>query len=138
LTRRTSQIGEEVVRGLTSYAALMPTFVQEVFKYITSVVPNWRVSDEAWLLEGDYLTGIGVERNYGGQVIVLPWDDDTRQQLVSVGRRLEPFLKRIAVVVDDRDTENVEAISKAIAPVLLIPWSHRAELASFVIKDTAN
>lgn len=37
-------------------AASVSTFGQELFKYITTVVPYWRVCDEAWPLAGDYLT----------------------------------------------------------------------------------
>ena len=116
----------------------MSTFGQELFTHITTVVPYWRVCDEAWLLGDDHLTGIGVLRNYAGQVMVLPWCDDTRQQLARFRELLEPLLKRIVVVVDDRQPEDLEAISAMLTPIAVLPWSRRTELARFIIKDTSD
>jgi hypothetical protein len=116
----------------------VPTFGQELFEYITTVVPYWRVSDEAWPLADDYLTGIGVLRNYGGQVMVLPWSEDTRRQLMRFRELLEPLLKQIVVVVDDREPEDLEAIPALLSPITVLPWSRRTELARFVIKDTSD
>jgi hypothetical protein len=132
-------------RGLASFAVntlgLMAGFVSTLFQYINTVVPYWRVCDEAWPLGplGDnQLIGIGVLRNYGGEVMVLPWNQDTRRQLACFRELLEPLLKRIIVVVDDREREDLEAISAILAPITVLPWSRRAELASFIIKDTLD
>jgi hypothetical protein len=115
------------------------TFGQELFKYIKTVVPYWRVCDEAWLLANDdYLTGIGVLRNYGGEVMVMPWGEHTRDQIARFRELLKPFLKRIVVVIDDRAPKDVEAISAMLAPIAVLRWSHRSELAAFVIKDSAD
>ncbi len=119
-------------------AASVSTFGQELFRYITTVIPYWRVCDEGWPLANDYLTGIGVLRNYGGQVMVLPWNEDARSQLTRFRELLEPLLKRIVVVVDDREPEDLQAISAVLAPIAVLPWSRRAELASFIIKDTSD
>jgi len=115
----------------------VPTFGQELFEYITTVVPDWRVCDEAWPLADDYLTGIGVLRNYDGQVMVLPWNEDAGKQLARFRELLEPLLKRVVVVVDDRDVQDMEAISAMLTPIVVLPWSRRTELARFVTKDTS-
>jgi hypothetical protein len=119
-------------------AASVPTFGKELFEHITTVVPYWRVCDEAWPLAGDHLTGIGVLRNYGGQVMVLPWSVDTRRQLTRFRKLLDPLSKRIIVVVDDREPEDLETISAMLTPITVLPWSRRNELARFVIKDTSD
>ena len=51
------------------------SFGSLVFEHLKTLVPFWRVCDEAWLLGNDYLVGIGVERNYGGQLLVVPLPD---------------------------------------------------------------
>lgn len=116
----------------------MRTFSSELFEYITTVVPYWRVCDEAWPLANDHLTGIGVERNWGGQVMVMPWDQDTRRQLVPLGDRPESVLKRIIVVVDDREPEDTEAIAALLTPIAVLRWSRRSELAAFLIKNAPD
>ncbi|HXO17918.1 MAG TPA: hypothetical protein VN909_07080 [Candidatus Dormibacteraeota bacterium] len=116
----------------------MSAFSQEVFTYITTVVPYWRVNDEAWSLESDYLTGIGVERNYGGQVMVMPWGEDTGSQLARFHDRLAPLAKRIIVVVDDREVDDVNRVAAMVTPIAVLAWSRRAELASVIIKDSAD
>jgi hypothetical protein len=113
----------------------VPTFGQELFKHITTVVPYWRVCDEAWLLGGDHLTGIGVLRNYGGQVMVLPWSEDARAQLARFRELLEPVLTRVVVVVDDRESEDLDEISAMLTPIAVLPWSRRTELARFIVND---
>ena len=115
----------------------MPTFGQELFKHITTVVPYWRVCDEAWLLGGDHLTGIGVLRNYGGQVMVLH-GTKTLAQLARFRELLEPLLTRIVVVVDDRESEDLEAISAMLSPIAVLPWSRRTELARFIVNDISD
>lgn len=116
----------------------MSTFGQELFKYIATVVPYWRVCDEGWPLADDYLTGIGVLRNYGGQVMVLPWNEDARQQLARFRELLGSLSKRIVVVVDDREVDDLEAILAILSPIAVLPWSRRTELARFIIKDASD
>jgi hypothetical protein len=111
------------------------SFGSELFEYITTIVPYWRVCDEGWPIGSDHLTGIGVLRNYGDQAMVMTWDQDTRGQLSRLRDQLEPFLKRIVVVVDDRETEDIAPVSAVIAPIAVIPWSRRGELAAFIVKD---
>ena len=126
------------MEGSRITAASVPTFGQELFEHITTVVPYWRVCDEAWALADDHLTGIGVLRNYGGQVMVLPWSQNTRRQLARFREQLGPLSKRIIVVVDDREPEDMEAISTMLTPITVLPWSRRDELASFVVKDSSD
>jgi hypothetical protein len=116
----------------------MRTFGSELFEYVTTVVPYWRVCDEAWPLANDHLTGIGVERNSAGQVMVMGWNEDTRRQLASLGDLPESFLKRIVVVVDDRESQDAEAIVAMLAPIAVLLWSHRSELAAFIKKDATD
>jgi hypothetical protein len=116
----------------------MRSFKSELFEYVTTVVPYWRVCDEAWPIGGDHLTGIGVLRNYGGQVMVMPWGHDTRLQLSSFRELLGPFMKQIIVVIDDREHEGAEAAVAELAPIVVLPWSRRSELAAFIIKDAPD
>lgn len=118
----------------------MRTFSQEVFEYLTTLVPYWRVSDEGWPLGEDdhYLTGIGVERNFGGQVMVVPWDDDSRQQLGDFAKSLGPLTERIIAMIDDREPQDMESIAATISPIAMLPWSRRSEIATFIVKDTAG
>jgi hypothetical protein len=74
----------------------MPSFDQDLYSYVETLVPYWRVCDEAWPLGEDHLVGIGVLRNHGGQVMVLPWDQETRDQLQRIREKLEPFLKGLS------------------------------------------
>jgi hypothetical protein len=113
-----------------------PSFGREVFEYITSLVPYWRVTDEAWPVEDDHLTGIGVERNYGGQVMVLPWSEDAKARLALLHGLLGPLSKRIVIVVDDREIEQLDPIFAIATPIVVLPWSRRSELASIIIKDS--
>jgi hypothetical protein len=117
---------------------IVRAFVRELFEYLTTLVPYWRVCDEAWPIIGAgdrHLTGIGVLRNYGGQVMVMPWNEDTRQQLAWFRESLDPLLDQVVVVVDDREPEDLEGISAMGTAVTVLPWSRRAELVAFVIKD---
>ena len=59
-------------------------------------------------------------------------------QLARFRELLGPLSKRIVVVVDDREVEDLEAISAVLAPIAVLPWSRRAELARFIIKDTSD
>ncbi len=70
--------------------------------------------------------------------MVLAWNEDARRQLTRFRELLEPLLERIVVVVDDREPEELEAISAMLTPIVVLPWSRRAELASFVIKDASD
>lgn len=131
--------GEKVLQRITRYqVATVATFGQELFEYITTIVPRWRVCDEAWPLVGGHLTGIGVLRNYGGQVMVLPWTENARRQLAHFHDLIAPLSERIVVVVDDRDLEDVESTSAMLSPITVLPWSRRTELAKFVIKDNPD
>lgn len=127
-----------MLRCFTHYVRVVRTFGSELFEYITTVVPHWRVCDEAWAIASDHLTGIGVLRNYGGQVMVMPWDEHTHRQLVGFRGLLGPLLKRIVVVVDDREAEDSEVVPAILAPIAVLPWSRRSELAAFVIKDAPD
>jgi hypothetical protein len=52
---------------------LLERFGSVIFEYLKTIVPYWRICDEAWhVTEDPYLGGIGVERNYGGQLLVIP------------------------------------------------------------------
>jgi hypothetical protein len=116
------------------------TFGQDLFAYIATLVPHWRVGDEAWPIGGNdnHITGIGVERNYGGQVLVIAWDENVRRQLARFHKDLEPLFKRIVVVVDDRKSADLDAIERTCTPITVLPWSRRVELAGTVIQDTAD
>jgi hypothetical protein len=116
----------------------MATFEQDLYNYVETLVPYWRVCDEAWPLGEDNLVGIGVLRNYGGQVMVLPWNQNTSDQLRRLREQLEPFLKHIIVVVPDCESEELEAIDASVAPVEILLWSRRTDLANFVIKDSPD
>ena len=107
-------------------------------KYITTLVPYWRVSDEAWPIGDDHLVGIGVLRKYGGQVIVLPWDDNASSRLARLRGKLGPVFDKVVVVVDDRTPGDIGAIEALLEPIAVVPWSRRAELEKFIIKDTPD
>lgn len=100
------------------------------------MVPYWRVSDDAWNLgEDSYLTGIGVLRNYGGDVIVIPWEEDRHQELLRLLRADSGVdLQRVTVVIDDR-TEAWQVIAEELAPITVLPWSRRDELIQRILKD---
>lgn len=116
----------------------MPTPIRELFEYIATIVPYWRVSDEAWPLKGEYLTGKGVLRNDGGQVMVMVWNDDTRRQLARLREMLGDLSSRIVVIVDDEGVEDLDGIAATVRPIAVLPWSRKANLASFIIKDNAG
>jgi hypothetical protein len=115
----------------------MATFSSEVFNFIKTLVPYWRVSDDAWrLADGSYLTGIGVLRNFGGSVMVIPWDKDRHQQLAALRFSTEslPF-DRVIIVVDDRIEAAWERIADDLSPFTVSPWSRRNELAGCLAND---
>ncbi|HEY2476922.1 MAG TPA: hypothetical protein VGI19_19225 [Candidatus Cybelea sp.] len=135
--------GPGTVRGRgreirASLDTLCSTFGSELFAYLTTVVPSWRVCDEAWPIASDHLTGIGVKRNYGGQVMVMPWGEETSRQLARFREMLGPLSKRIVVVADDRESGDTQPISVAVTPIAVILWSRPSELAAFVIKETPD
>src|ERR1700757_4634160 len=86
------------------------TFGQEVYEYIVTLVPYWRATTEAWLLSNErYLVGIGVLRNYGGDLMVVTLQspeekeaDQLRLILSDKLRLLQGSLDNIVVVYDDR------------------------------------
>jgi len=113
------------------------SFRQELFAYITSIVPFWRVTDDAWLLCNEsHVSGIGVLRNYGGDVLVVPWSDDPELarslQLPRMANEL-PDIDRRIVVVDDRSGERTDLLGQRISPIPVILWSERSRLSDFVI-----
>lgn len=127
-----------MLRWFTHYVCVVRTFGSELFEYITNLIPYWRVSDEAWSVASGHLTGVGVERNLGGQVMVMAWNQDTSRKLASVGDLPESFLKRIVVVVDDRESADTGAIAALLTPIAVLPWSRRSELATFVVKEAPD
>ena len=63
----------------------MHDFGMELFEYVRTLVPYWRVSDDAWpLSNASHLCGIGVLRNYGGQAMVMEWTPEIHTQLTSL------------------------------------------------------
>jgi hypothetical protein len=115
------------------------TFGQNVFAFLTTIVPYWRMCDDAWLLSDEsHLRGIGVLRNYGGDVLIIPWSKDPELlrclQLPRMGNALPDYDRRI-VVVDDRSGERWDHVEKGIFPIAVIPWSDRSRLSEFVISD---
>ncbi len=115
----------------------MADFGMELFDYVRTLVPYWRVSDDAWLLSDEsHLCGLGVLRNYGGQVMVMEWDPDVHQQLTSLRDSDEKIdFNRVVVVVDDRAITHWEKIQTDLAPVNVTPWSKRETLAEILIRD---
>jgi hypothetical protein len=113
------------------------TFGKELFQHIAAIVPYWRVSDGAWNIGGnEYLAGIEVLRNYSGSVMVIPWEDERRQELVELrGPGSSVDLQRVLVVVDDRTVASWQAIETELAPIRVLPWSHRDKLVATVVKD---
>ncbi len=115
----------------------MSDFGRELFEYMTSLVPFWRVSDDAWNLGGDaFLAGIEVLRNYGGEVMVIPWDEERREELIGLrhlATRID--LQRVVVVVDDRTAAAWQEIEKDLAPIVVLPWSRRIDLTATLVKD---
>lgn len=102
-------------------------------------MPYWRVTDEAWPLgeesESRYLNGIGVLRNYGGQVMVVPGEESPLETLRSILERKSFDTQRVIVVVDDRDGQDWHDVAARVSPVRVLPWSRRDELTRFVLKD---
>jgi hypothetical protein len=124
----------------------MAGFGREVWDYVSTLVPYWRLSDEAWSLDSawppepdSHLIGIGVLRNYGGDVIVIPWDENDGRQRSSIRKAnelLDPNrLRRVVVIVDDCSTIDLVNVAKKVAPIAVLPWSLRNELSQIVIKD---
>jgi hypothetical protein len=70
--------------------------------------------------------------------MVVPWCDDAESQLVRFREALAPLANRILVLVDDREPTDIERISAITAPISVLPWSRRDELALFIIKDAAD
>lgn len=113
---------------------------RDLFTYLTTIVPYWRVSDDAWQLDDDsYLGGIGVLRNYGGDVLIVPWSDDpelaSALKLPRIGRKTADLDRRL-VVVDDRGGQSETVIAELVAPVKVIGWTQRQKIADFVVSDT--
>jgi hypothetical protein len=119
------------------------TFPRMLFSYVATLVPYWRVCDDAWsLADGSHLLGIVVQRNYGGETIVVIWDptDPTLVNKLTHGIRdqIARDPTRCVVVLDDRNGELAEDVRQRIAPVDVVTWSERIRLGQYVIKDTAG
>lgn len=119
-------------------ASVEPTFGVLVFDYLKTLVPSWRLCDEAWVLAGDHLVGIGVERNYGGQLMVVP-DPEGSAKPHPAWPDIEPSLEaagytpeRVVVVIDDRDGAKNGRRSTRFPE---IRWSEREQLMDHVVKD---
>jgi hypothetical protein len=115
-----------------------PRFGALVFDYLKTVVPFWRLCDEAWALGEDHLVGIGVLRNYGGQLMVVLQSDGWSKPHPA-WPNIEPALEaagysrdRIVVVVDDRS--GVPEVRQTMQfPQVL--WSERERLKDYLVKD---
>ncbi|HEY1977380.1 MAG TPA: hypothetical protein VGG89_12575 [Candidatus Baltobacteraceae bacterium] len=118
------------------------SFGQEIFAFLTTLVPYWRVSDDAWLLQdGSHLSGIAVLRNFGGDVLVVKWepDDSDLERRLLLARSDETVLDphRRVVVVDDRGAERSDRLPHRMGPLRVVRWSERQLLADIVAKDSA-
>ncbi len=119
------------------------TFSRQVFEFLKTVVPFWRISDEARLLsDGTYLVGIGVERNYGGQILVLPisqGDPIERVQPVVLPYTLNGRLDTgpCLVVLENSNGRYYEELSALVRPVKVLLWSERHELQKYVLQNDA-
>ncbi|HEY8297307.1 MAG TPA: hypothetical protein VIG32_04715 [Candidatus Baltobacteraceae bacterium] len=120
------------------------TFGQEVCEYIMTLVPFWRVSTEAWKLSDDnYLVGIGVLRNFGGDLMVATLgsadEDDAEQlRLIASGKLTLRCgsIDNIVVVYDHRNGLRAENFALGdLYPI--VAWSSAAELQTYVIRDKA-
>jgi hypothetical protein len=114
------------------------SFGRILFAYLTTLVPDWRVSDEAWSLDDDsHLCGFGVQRNLGGELLVVPWSD-TPDVTVPLAMMLTGEYvvdaSSVVVVVDDREDEAWEIVARRLSPARVVPWSNRQKLAEFAIK----
>jgi hypothetical protein len=95
------------------------------------------VSDDvAELEDGSTLAGIGVLRNYGGEVLVVPCSGAIPPNIALRGHGRFDEHHRI-VVFDDRDAVGWDHIAAAITLIGIVPWSQRERLAEFVINDRA-
>ena len=114
-------------------------FPRLVFEYLASIVPYWRVSDDAWpLTDGSHLAGIGVLRNYGGGLLVVPCELDD-PGFAETARRLQlaadsPVASRVIAMADDRSSEAWTTLREQLAASAsgLIRWTERDKLKNFV------
>lgn len=117
-------------------------FEQRVYDRIVRLVPYWRVSMDAWSLSDNaHLAGIGVLRNYGGDLMVLAIDssEDTRIGRLAAVLRGELALRNgrienILVVFDD-SVLRFEELPPALGQLNLLPWSSAMVLPRYVVKD---
>lgn len=121
------ETGFEILRGRERFGT-------ELFHYLASILPYWRVSDDAWRLTDDnYLAGIGVLRNKGGDALVIPWDANDERRLRDLLEHLQNAQSdRVIVVVDDRQIEDWVTVKNELAPVKVTPWSSRSDLAALL------
>lgn len=117
-------------------------FGQRVYDRIVRLVPYWRASTEAWLLSDDsYLVGIGVLRNYGGDLMVVDvdsLDNDSIRQLVGLARGDLSLqvgsLSNILLMLDD-SALTVDDLPPLLGQFERLLWSSAESLAQYVISD---
>lgn len=117
-------------------------FGQHVYERIVRLVPYWRASTEAWRLSDDsYLVGIGVLRNYGGDLMVITIDSPgyeavgqlcalLRGELSLTNGRLENIL----VLIDDR-LIGFDELPPELGRLECMRWSSAADLEQYVTRD---
>jgi hypothetical protein len=115
-------------------------FGREVFKYVASLVPYWRVADEAWSIGTAIVSGIGVERNFG-QILIVPicGKNDARIEMLcscSVLPTFYPRGNRIIIIWDDRTPHIASPVPDILKQVKAIPWSRRSEISPIVDLDS--
>lgn len=117
-------------------------FGQRAYERIVRLVPYWRASTEAWRLSNDsYLVGIGVLRNYGGDLMVITidsLDDEAIGQLLALLQRdisLEHGrIENIFVLVDDA-LIGFDELPATLGRLDRLRWSDAEALVKYVTKD---
>lgn len=119
------------------------TFGQRVFDRLARIVPYWRVSDDAWALSDDsHLCGLGVLRNYGGALLVVPVDsggDNAIAQLSALSQGNISFeygrIGNVLVLIND-GVYPLGMLQPSIRQFACLAWSAKDEsLAQHIIKD---
>lgn len=141
LDARLSSEGAQVSQEIASAGAHgYPAFWQMLLTYLNSLVPYWRVFNDAWPLNGgSHLHGFGVLRNSGVDLLVVPWNADDPDLAASI---VAPRKGSVAlegdcrlVVVDDRENQLTEDIAHRVSPVKVVLWSQRESLRSCICKE---
>ena len=111
----------------------------EVFQFICSLVPFWRVSDDVAMLSNDeYLGGIGVLRK-NGDVLVVPIEPDRDLESIELLRYFvdndisaDHFGTRVIVLFDDTSEAAIPEFVSEVITLTVIPWSRRDELTALL------